>query len=661
MQEKWDTDCKISMERRVKTIALAVTATIIFTGHAYPLINPSLQPIHLYDRYKVVLSLQVSAVDYEKHIATLDVKQLAGGEFTPKKVVVSPAGDNIAEVFEELMFEELTIVAFVGKTRRNHEKDVLFYPGDGRWQVGLLESSEDLSRWQWTEDLGPEAMFGTFNGSSERLAEMMVDRAQGRYFHPARPFTQFKDDLVIDKFKGPVRGVALYDIDADGDLDIYACSENGNRAYLQAAPLAFQDATKKLGLDGLKGVSVSFADVNADSRADLLAGGVIYLAASGLSTDGFSASKLLPAEADNNVKSSAFVDVNGDGYPDVIISKANGGLAVYLNPGRGGSPFTNATQALGLDVKECGAGGNGFFAPGDWNQDGHTDLFYAVANGLMLVQQETGRFAPAGHYLAFDFKTGGQMLGLTGAGCFGPLWRPDRPDLIFSSESSLNLVVSIEGKLKEMSYYGNELTECSFGHLAVIAEDFNADGYVDIYAASRSILPNMFYTNRGYGSFMTPHKYKRDALPGKAHQRGAWGLAVGDVNGDGANDLLLGGVDGTLTLMVNDTLSSRKQKEHPTYHEEKLFRTKILIVKVTGKLGVLGAKVTLTGPEGEIAAHREIGSNVNVGCCSPPVVNLAVRRPGIYALTVRFSDGIRRKWNVDLRTKGRAILNARHD
>jgi hypothetical protein len=59
-------------------------------------------------------------------------------------------------------------------------------------------------------------MFGTFNGSEDRLAEMMDDKAAGRCFFPAHPFEQFRPDVVIDRFGKPIRGVALYDLDGDG-------------------------------------------------------------------------------------------------------------------------------------------------------------------------------------------------------------------------------------------------------------------------------------------------------------------------------------------------------------------------------------------------------------------------------------------------------------
>jgi hypothetical protein len=644
---------------RVRRIPAAWAVALFSAQVALGLINPSLQPHHLYDRYQAVLCLKITAIDDDKRTVDLDVLQVCKGEFALKKVLLAAGREEVTDAFFSVVEKGGTIVAFVGSPRRSHQEDVLFYPGGmGRWQVGRMDPN-DSSSWEWTQDIDPaenEQLFGTFNGSPERLAEMMADKARGRYFFPAEPFVQFKDDRLIGRFDGPVRGVALYDVDRDGRLDVYACSEGGDRAYLQTAPMQFTDSTASLGLEGLKSASVSFADVNADGRPDLLAGAALFLGEAGAAGPKFRASGLLPKQPAGELKCAAFVEINADGYPDVVVSKAGGGLRVHLNPGEKCRAFQDSTAALGLDNEVCGNGLSGFFAPGDWDGDRRTDLFYAAGDGILLRQDDGGRFRPVEHGQYFDFQASGAGPGYTGAGCFAPLWRPGRLDLIFSSESSVNFAVNVSGRMREMSSYGNEITEGSFGMLAVVAEDLNADGNVDVYAASRSKLPNVFYMNRGYGSFMTPHKYKPNAFPGEAHQKGAWGVAAGDVNGDGANDLLLGGVDGTLTLMPSDVLAARGVHEHPTHQQKVLDQTKILTVHVTGRKGVLGARVELADVKGETVGLRVIGSNVSTGCRGPDTVNLAVRELGRYVLTVRFADGLKQTRPVDLSSKQHTVV-----
>jgi hypothetical protein len=652
---------------RLKACAAVLAAAPALTPQpARAVVNPTLQPIHLYDRHRAVAAFRIAEIDDENVTFTLKRVRVIKGEYAAKEVRVRPANADVEEAFRQVVWEGTTVVAFAGKELAGHEDEVLFYPGEGWWQVGVR--SEDGRTWRWTRQLQPHEpgdMFGTFNGHPDRLLEMMADRAAGRYYHPAVPFTRFREDVTVGELAGPVRGVALYDIDADGDLDVYACSAEGGRAFVQASPLRFEDATSRLGLDGVRAASVNFADVNGDGLADILLDGAIRLAERRGGSVVFRPSALLPARANENVKCAAFVEVNGDGWPDVVVAKHAGGLELYLNRlylNRAGRAFEDASAAAGLRAKEAGAEKSGFFIPGDWNQDGRSDLFFAVEAGLFLVQGAGGRFSPAASRTRMDFKTGGEAQGLTGAGCFAALWRADSWDLICTSQANLNLLARVGGQVREVSGYGNEITECTSDMLALIAEDLNADGCVDVYAASRSAVPNMFYTNRGYGSFMTPHKYSDEAFPGRAHQGGAWGLAAGDANADGANDLLLGAPDGTVTLMVSDTLRLRRPKPRPTHHERKRLQTRIVSARVRGRRGVLGAEVRLADESGRVVARRVIGSNVATGCRGPDAVNLAVREPASYTLTVRFADGATRSWPVDLPAAGgRVVVEADRD
>jgi len=638
-------------KRVILAVFMAVMAPVPW---ASAMVNPALQPFHLFQQYKIVLGLRVVSIDADAKVVKLAIVECCKGQVPVKNVTMTLANEQVVAASGALLWEGETVVAFIGRTRRGHEGDLMFYAGSGQWQEGQLEKPDDVSRWRWDKDL-QQKQFGTFNGPADRLLEMMVDAREGRYFFPAVPFSKFKRAIVVDRFKEPVRGVAIYDLDGDGRPDIYACAASGNRAYLQVAPLQFEDRTKALGLSGAASPSVSIADVNGDEVPDLLAGGTIYLG-SGTKERRFSKTSRLPPEAEKDLKCSAFVDVNGDGYPDVVVSRRGRGLAVYLNPGKNGGPFQDATASLGLAEKRCGSDSDGFFAAGDFNGDGRIDLFYAVGTGILLLQGADGRFQPLAHDLEHDLDLKGEAKGCGGTASFAPLWRPDSMDLAFSTEAGVHLLANVKGKIKELTEYGNEITETSFRQLALIAEDLNADGNVDIYVASRQNLPSKYYVNRGYGSFMCPNKYKSGIFPAEAMDHGAWGLAAGDVNGDGTNDLLIGGMDGSVMLLENGVLEERFGKENPTLQEQVLQRTQILTVRPRGKIGVLGASISLADAAGRIVAVRTIGGNIAIGCCGPDTVNIAVREPKKYVLTVRFSDGLARTWPVDLTTPRRHVI-----
>ncbi len=659
--------------------AAVLTATCLAPVTAHGLINTYLQPVDLCRRYDAVLSGEVTAVDAAAGTFAVRIERVHQGDAPAGRTITIAAGDDMKRILASAdgdgrLRRGGRWVAFAGRRRRRHEDDCLFYTEAG-FGIGTIDSPE---RWVWDDDdleiVGEDGqavptLGGTWSGSAATLERLVADIAAGRAFFPRKAYCRFRPDWPVARLAGPARGVALYDVDGDGDLDVYACSDAGDALLLHVSPepgepVGFADATDYVGLAGLATPSCSFADANADGRADLLAGGAVYLAGERLKGR-FTRSDLLPEGADRGLKAAAFVELNGDGYPDVIVSRSGGGLRAWLNPGPKGRSFTDATAAMGLDRKACGAGLDGFFAPGDWNGDGRADLFYAAGDGLLLVQNAAGVFEPLPHGTHFDFRSGPQrQAGLTGAGCFTPLLGFDRLDLVVPNENGWTLLAYQAGTPRDVTGYGGEISEGSHLHLATVAEDLNVDGLPDLYTVSRAPNGhNRFLINRGYGVFMHAAKntHYGPIFRGPAHQSGGWGAAAGDVDGDGANDLLLGNAHGVLTLLLNDTLSVRRPVEHPIDDLQQLLDARILTVHVRGRVGVLGARVTLADANGQVVARRDVGSNVATGCRGPDTVNLAVLRPGRYTLAVRYGDGDARTWPVDLSEAKPVVLTADRD
>ena len=634
---------------KAKTLLTATLVVLLTAPTVEALVNPALQPIHLYERYKVVLAAKVVAADLtnedtkvESGRIRLTLSTVCKGELADKEIVIDvPAkagrGEPQHDASEDwniwdVAQKDRTFVAFVGKERRRGEHEILLYCGDREWHHARIADLAKPSAWTY-ESASANVMVGTFNGDSTRLAEMLADTKNGTAFFPAEVNVRLNRDVAIAALPGGAGGVALFDIDGDGDLDILACSEKGIRAYLQGDSLKFTDATEKLGLSGLCGTCCALADVNGDGRSDLLVGTQLLLK----QEHGFAKAATLKVAKDKPLKVSSFVELNGDGHADILLSHVDGGLTALLNDGKGG--FTDATADLGLADEACGAGGNGYFAPGDWNADGRTDLYYATGKGLILVQDEKGRFRPFKHKVAFDYRCAPDYKpGKTGAGCFGAVWRQDAIDIVGPGDSSLAVVANIDGEARDVSISGNEIGLCAARQIATLVEDLDMDGYADLYTISRDKdQKNQFHTNRGYGSFMDPSLYDSAAF-GDAHSRGAWGVAAGDVNGDGMNDLLLGHADGTITLVLSGAADVRKPTEHPTYHEKKLQQTCIVSVTLKGR-GVIGADVRLVDGKANTVLRRTVGTQILTGCRGPDTVNLAVREGGDYTLRVRFADG----------------------
>jgi hypothetical protein len=313
--------------------------------------------------------------------------------------------------------------------------------------------------------------------------------------------------------------------------------------------------------------------------------------------------------------------VNGNGYPDVVISTKDGGLRLFLNPGAEGGKFTDGSNAAGLRDEATNPKGTGYFAVGDWSGNGRTDFYYGAGRALILEQGEDGKFAPAPGRLNIDLRDNVDFTeGLTGAGFFATLWTEDRFDLAIPTDSRLALLTRIDGAPRDVTGQGDEAGVVSASLWATITEDLAANGHVDLFSLTRvkSGSSNVFHINRGYGSYMFPERYET-VFKGASYTTGAGGAAAGDITGDGANDLVLGGLDGRLVVSVNNSLALRTPVEHPTTEQSRLLQTRLLTVVPAGDRGVLGAVITLVNADGKTVATRQIGGGMPVGNFGPHI------------------------------------------
>lgn len=157
-----------------------------------------------------------------------------------------------------------------------------------------------------------------------------------------------KDDIGRLFFRAgnsETRGVIIGDYDGNGFYDIFACSDEGGLLLAEKSG-GFQDITQEVGLSGLP-----------------------------------------------SLRDGAFLDVNLDGWDDLLLVTMDGGLLLMINED---GFFVNRTSSWGLDA----ISGARTLAAGDYDNDGDPDIALIADGSLRLLENIAAR----GNYIKVRVK-----------------------------------------------------------------------------------------------------------------------------------------------------------------------------------------------------------------------------------------------------------------
>jgi len=274
-------------------------------------------------------------------------------------------------------------------------------------------------------------------------------------------------------------GVALFDYDNDGDLDVYLVQgsqlEPGKKP-LFSPPAGWKPGNRLFRNLLVEGGKLRFEDVTENAGVGHIGYGM----------------------------GVAVGDYDNDGFQDLYVTNFGSNVLYHSN---GDGTFTDVTREAGVDDERWSTSAAWL----DYNRDGLLDLF--VSN-----------------YVDFTLRGNKQ--------CYAPTGEPDycTPMAYHAVPSRLFRNLG-GGKFEDVS--GPSGIASAYGPgLGVIGADFNGDRLVDIYVANDTAA-NRLWLNQGDGTFKesgleTGVAYSADGLA-----KAGMGVALGDVDNDGRLELLV--------------------------------------------------------------------------------------------------------------------------
>ena len=482
-----------------------------------------------------------------------------------------------------------------------------------------------------------------------------------------------------------VAGVALFDYDNDGYLDIFVVNgaaipslqkespKYWNRLYHNNHDGTFTDVTEAAGVAGFGyGMGVAIGDYDNDGWPDIYVVNVgknqlLHNNGNGTFTDVTDKTGVGGGVLDGKKMwsvSAAWVDYNNDGLLDLFVSNyckwevnkdpycgptpklraychpknyANLPNTLYRNNGDG--TFTDVSAETGID-KYSGKGmGIGI---ADYDGDGFMDIFVANDNHPNFLFHNLGgkKFEEVALEAGVAYAQSGSALSGMGVD-FKDVDNDGRPDIWHTAveNESFPLFHNVGG--------GQFVEQTLPAQLAVTRTlsgwgngifDFDNDGWKDLFVARSNVLdnvaqfanrkyeePNSVLRNLGNGKFQdVSSEAGPDFQVAAAHR----GVAFGDIDNDGRIDAVVTVLNGSLKYFHNIS----KNNNHWILLK--------LVGKKSNRMG-LGAKVRITGEDGKVQ-YNHATTAVGYACASDSRVHFGLGGSrAIREIEITWPSGIR--------------------
>ena len=313
-------------------------------------------------------------------------------------------------------------------------------------------------------------------------------------------------------------GVALGDLDGDGDLDAFVANESNqpNEVWLNNGAGTFTDSGQALGARNSQ--SVALGDLDGDGDLDAFVANLeqpsdVWLNnGAGVFTD--SGQNI----GNNASRGVALGDMDGDGDLDAFVANDSQADKLWLNSGAG--VFTDSGQNIGGTRRSADV------ALGDVDNDGDLDAMTSNFNGgdSVYLNNGAGVLTDSRQSLSNPFSQGVELGDVDGDGDLDA-WTVNaatNPDKVFLNNG--NGVMTDSGQSLG-TFSGNKVR---FG-------DLDGDDDLDAFVINIS-GGNRFFTNNGTGTLTLAVT----ALGNATSRNGA----LGDLNGDGSLDVFIANSSG---------------------------------------------------------------------------------------------------------------------
>jgi len=434
-----------------------------------------------------------------------------------------------------------------------------------------------------------------------------VTAASGVQFHHYASQTAKKYMLEIMG-----SGVALFDYDNDGRLDIFLVNgapisdptpagtiprkndpKYWHRLYHQRPDGTFEDVTERAGVQGLGyGFGVAVGDYDNDGFEDLFVteyGGnrLYHNNGNGTFTD---VTEQAGVGGSGWSTSAAWVDLDNDGLLDLVVLRyvqwdfedrlcmVNGTIRTYCRPdsfqpiaplvyhNNGDGTFTEVSRQIGLDKPGKGLG----IAIADYDRDGHVDVYVANDSmpGFLYHNKGNGTFEEVALLAGVGVTDSGRTYAGMGVD-FADYNNDGLPDLAVA-DLAFDKYALYENEGKGFFKYATDAT--GLGNITMQHSgmglhfiDYDNDGRKDLLVSQGHVMDtveqvshNLHYREPILLVRNTPQGFVDVSAASGEVFRQAWagrGLAIGDINNDGRVDAVVSTSEGPAHVILNETVT----------------------------------------------------------------------------------------------------------